>query len=300
MNKTKVSIIGANSYIARNLMTVMKLEEFQVQLYDYQESSLDNYSNYTQVNIMHSESVNQIDVDCDILFMFSGMTGTSNGFDQYESFIDLNEKGLLNVLKRLTDQRSKAKIIFPSTRLIYKGVKNVALTENAEKEFKTVYAINKFACEKYMEMYKNAYDIKYCICRVCIPYGNMVERVSSYGTIEFFLSKALKKENITLYGDGLQKRSFIHIYDLCQMMLMAALDRRCEGEAFNIGGPDTLSILQVAESIASKYNVHVEHLEWPLLTLKLESGDTIFDSSKIENILGYRYQYNYAQWIGDK
>ena len=37
----------------------------------------------------------------------------------------------------------------------------------------------------------------------------------SYGTIGFFLSKAMKKENINMYGDGELKRTFTHVYDIC-------------------------------------------------------------------------------------
>ena len=82
--------------------------------------------------------------------------------------------------------KSTAKIVFPSTRLVYKG-KDEPLLENDTKEFKTIYSINKYACEQYLKMYSDVFDIRYCIFRICVPYGSLLDGVSSYGTAEFFI-----------------------------------------------------------------------------------------------------------------
>ena len=76
-----------------------------------------------------------------------GKTGTITGFGNYEEFIDINEKALLNILNEYRNQHSSAKIIYPSTRLVYRG-DDMPLKEDAVKEFKTIYAINKYACEQ--------------------------------------------------------------------------------------------------------------------------------------------------------
>ena len=76
--------------------------------------------------------MSKLDFACDIVYMFVGRTGTTQGFEEYDNFIDVNERALLNVLTAMKEQKSKAKIIFPSTRLVYKGMPG-KLKEDAEE-----------------------------------------------------------------------------------------------------------------------------------------------------------------------
>jgi len=233
----KIVIVGANSYIARNVIYTLKQhkDEYDISLYDLTEKQVDGRSPYFSVNMMSAESVKKINMNCDAIFMFVGKTGSENGFDDFNLFIDVNEKALLNLLNEYRRQHSSAKIIFPSTRLVYKGKKGL-LKENAEKEFKTIYAMNKYSCEQYLKQYCCIYGIKYCIFRICIPYGTMVENASSYGTTEFMLSKAIKGENITLYGDGSVRRTLTYMGDLCNILIDGAMSDKCLNDTFNVGG----------------------------------------------------------------
>ena len=296
---SKAIIIGANSYIARNLYIVMKeiMPDCNVCLYDYAQTHADSAEAYTSIKILEKESVEKIDFDCDAVFVFVGKTGSMNGFEDSNTFVDINEKALLNILNEYRKQNSKAKIIFPSTRLVYKG-KDKPLTEDSEKEFKTVYAINKFACEQYLEQYRNLYGVKYCIFRICVPYGTLIQNASSYGTAEFMISKAQKGENIILYGDGEVRRTITHISDVCTNMLEGAFSDLCINDIYNIGG-ENYSLKEMAELIALKYGVQVDYVKYPIEAEKIESGSTVFDASKLEK-LGIKARHKYTDWIKEE
>jgi len=298
VNKMKKAIIiGANSYIARNLIKIISDDKTieLTALYDYQDYHYDNAANYHQFDILNTDSYKNVDLDIDEIFFFSGKTGTSAGFDQYDTFIDVNEKGLLNLLTAYREQKSEAKIIFPSTRLVYKGMKG-SLKEDSEKEFKTIYAINKFACEQYLKMYASVYGIKYSIFRICVPYGSLIPGATSYGTAEFMIERAQKGENITLFGDGSMRRTLTYIEDICQTLIRGASHKNCENDIFNIGG-ENYSLNEMAELIAEKYNISIEHTEWPETALKIESGDTVFNSEKLDKILKYKRNMKFKEWI---
>lgn len=292
----KITIVGANSYIARNFIKHIASKEVSLKLYDIGEEHKDGLTAYNKVNLLVKEDIKKIDYDCAIIYLFSGKTGTTNGFSQYEDFIDINEKGLLNFLSGYIANKSKAKIVFPSTRLIYKGCEQ-ALEETAAKEFKTIYALNKFACEKYLEMYNNTFGVSYCIFRICVPFGYIIEDTSSYGTLEFFLNKAKNNENINIYGNGKQKRTFTYIKDLTEVLWLGGINEKCINDVFNIGGSEQLSIKEVAEKIAQRYNVEVVLKEWPELNRKIESGSTVFASKKLDNILNYQYTCTIDEWL---
>lgn len=227
--------------------------------------------------------------------MFVGKTGSANGFEEYDTFIDINERSLLNILNEYRRQGSKAKIIFPSTRLIYKGKKELQ-AEDSEKEFKTIYAINKFACENYLKQYSDIYGIKYCIFRICVPYGTLVPNASSYGTAEFMMSKAIKGENISIYGKGSVRRTITYIEDLCKIMIEGAFNNKCINDVFNIGG-ENYSLKEMAEQIASIYNVSIDYIPWPEMAKKIESGDTVFDDRKLRKNLNFNYNMSFKRWI---
>ena len=292
----KVVIVGANSYIARNVLYSLQNmdEQFEVKLYDYSDSQVDGAANYESVNMTSSDSVKRLDLDCDIIFMFVGKTGSANGFDDFDTFINVNERALLNLLNEYRRQQSKAKIIFPSTRLVYKG-KEGPQKEDSEKEFKTVYAINKYACEQYLEQYNRVFDLQYCIFRICIPYGTMIKNATSYGTAEFMLSKAIKGENISLYGDGSVRRTLTHMEDLFNILSRVALSDKCQNDVFNVGGED-YSLKEMAELIAKKFGVGIDYVSWPEVALKIESGDTVFDDTKLQSLCPYEFKHNFFDW----
>lgn len=291
----KIAIIGANSYIARNVLFKLKNIECELKLYDRAERQIDGEPNYVSIDVLSKESVSKIDFSCDIVFLFVGKTGSINGFEDFDTYININEIALLNILNEYRKQSSSAKIVFPSTRLVYKG-KPGKLFEDSEKEFKTIYAINKYACETYLEQFHKVYGINYCIFRICVPYGTMIPNASSVGTAEFMLSKATKGENISLYGDGTLRRTIIHMEDLCNTLILGAFEDRCINDVYNIGGED-YSLKQMAELIAKKYNVGIDYVIWPDLALKIESGDTVFDDSKLKRIIGNTINNKFEDWI---
>jgi UDP-glucose 4-epimerase len=297
MNKS-VIIIGSNGYIGRHLAKVLANDEYRLKLYDIQSTPPDKEMEpfYKSLDILNKDSLAALDVDADAIFVFSGLTGTSAGFKRYEDFININEVGLLNLLDRLREARSRARVVFPSSRLVYKGLKGGKLKEDDEKEFKTVYALNKFACENYLEMYRQCFGINYSVFRICVPYGHLLGDYS-YGTMGFLLGRARKGENISLYGDGSQRRTFTHISDICFVLKDASFRSDTLNDTFNIGGADDLSMLELAGMVAEKYDVDVEFREWPPLDLAIESGDTVFDSSKLDHLLNYGYKYKLEDWL---
>lgn len=296
-SKKKICIIGANSYIARNLIITLNRssEQYDILLYDYSFQHTDKYVNYSMINILSYESVLSIDFDCDLIFVFAGKTGTLDGFNDYEMFINVNEIGLLNIIKAHIAKKSKAKIIFPSTRLVYKGSDKL-LDEDSPKEFKTVYAMNKYSCEQYLQQYSRMFGISYCIFRICVPYGNLLNDVQSYGTLKFMFDNAKSGNDIILYGDGSVRRTFTYIEDLCRIMILGSVSSNCVNNVFNIGGEE-LSLNEIAQMIAEKYKVNVKYKKWPNDAFYIESGHTVFNDEKIKSRIDFHYSESVKNWL---
>lgn len=279
---SKCAIIGSKGYIGKHLEYYLKQKKNDVACYDVVDSE---DVNYHRCDLTDFDSIRRtIDLKVDYIFMFAGLTGTYVGFDKANAFVNANEMGLINLLNCIRESEFRPKIIFPSTRLVYKGA-DKALKEDDEKEAKTIYAVNKMACENLLYAYRENFDIPYTIFRICVPFGNMFSDDYSFGTIGFFIRQASNERRITLYGDGSIKRTFTSMHDLCKQIVEVGMERVSDGEIYNIGG-HTYSLRNAAEIIANYYKAEVSFISWPERDLKMESGSTYFDSSKIERVMG--------------
>ena len=280
----KSIVIVANGFIGKHIVDYLQRHyEMEVHCYDIVEKA--ELPNYHCVDLMDRQAVEGIDLNVDYIFDFAGLTGTYAGFDAYERYISINEVSLLNLLDAIRKSLYRPKVIFPSTRLLYKGI-DKPLKENDEKESKTIYAVNKLACEGYLQAYYDSFDRPYTVFRICIPYGNLLSTDYSFGTVGFFIKQAKAGKDITLYGGGNIKRTFTHMEDLCRQVIDGAFKTESIGEIYNVGG-EVLSLHDAAEIIAGKYGVKVTAVPWPERDLRIESDHTYFDDTKIQALLHF-------------
>ena len=278
----KIGVIGANGYIGKHIVSYLQ-RHYDVNVDSYDIVTECDLPNYHKVDLTDKESIKGLNLDIDYIFMFAGLTGTYNGFNEYEKFISINELGLLNLLDAIKNSEYRPKVIFPSTRLVYKGV-DKSLKEDDLKECKTIYAANKLACEGYLQAYHDSFDIPYTIFRICLPYGNLLSTDYSFGTVGFFIRQAKAGKDITLYGGGNIKRTFTHMEDLCYQIIEGSFHHESNGQTYNVGG-ETLSLHDAAEIIAAKYGTKVTEIPWPERDLRIESSHTYFDDTKIRSLL---------------
>ena len=278
----KIGVIGANGYLGKHIVSYLQ-RHYDVNVDSYDIVTECDLPNYHKVDLTDKESIKVLNLDVDYIFMFAGLTGTYNGFNEYEKFISINELGLLNLLDAIKNSEYRPKVFFPSTRLVYKGV-DKPLKEDDQKESKTIYAANKLACEGYLQAYHDSFDIPYTIFRICLPYGNLLSTDYSFGTVGFFIRQAKAGKDITLYGGGNIKRTFTHMEDLCYQIIEGSFHHESNGQTYNVGG-ETLSLHDAAEIIAAKYGTKVTEIPWPERDLRIESSHTYFDDTKIRSLL---------------
>lgn len=279
----KAAVIGANGYIGRHISYYLRLQGHHVSCYDVSGPDC------MIVDLTDRLSIKKIDLDVDTIYMFAGLTGTYAGFDKYEKYVNINEITLLNLLDAIRLSPFRPRIVFPSSRLVYKGVE-YAIKEDDEKETKTIYAVNKLACEGYLYAYSNSFEIPFTIVRICVPFGNLMGNDYSFGTLGFMIHLAQTKKEITLYGTGKVRRTFTSMGDLCKQIVNIAASSEGINNVYNIGGV-TYSLVDVADVVAQRYGAKISFVDYPTRDFLIESGSTFFDSSKIEGIIGsFKYE----------
>lgn len=292
----KAITIGAGGYLGSHLANMLKAHGIHNEMYSSRASHLVHFETITPLDVTNRQAFDMLPKDADVIFYFAGLTGTEAGFSNYEKYIQTNEIGLLHLLDWMRHNHSTARLIFPSSRLVYKGQPNSFLTEDSEKTANTLYALNKLSGEYLLDMYQRTFDIDYTVFRICVPYGNELSHHYSFGTIGFMLEKAKMGGPIPVYGTGEGRRTFTHVQDICRNIILGSAIPETKNRTFNIGG-QPFSLIDVAGIIAQRFGVDIAYLNWPELAEKIESGDTLFDDSKLKKAGLGQYQYTFQEWI---
>lgn len=282
------AIFGANGYIGSHLAGYLFSHGEEVCLFDRQEKPSSPGLEYHSCDISSLEFWQNFPVDeFSAIYFMAGLSGVEDSFKNCHDFIGVNVNGLLNLLQRLEPLGTKApKIIFPSSRLVYRGGGEV--TEESPLEARSVYAASKISCECLLQAFHHRYGIPYAVLRIGVPYGEFVNRDYSSGTLFFFKRRVFAGKPIIVYGDGQCSKTYTYIKDLCCLFRIAALSSNVEG-VYNVGGHN-YTLREVAETVASAYNGVVQFAPWPQSASSVEMGNIVLNSTKLSSTIGY-YEY---------
>ena len=281
----KVAIFGANGYIGRHLTGYLYRRNIDFQLFDIQETSADGISVYSKCDVTDDKWWEAFDpTDFNVVFFLVGLSGPERSFQIAERYEDVNVRGLLLLMQKVSYLGKKApKIIFPSSRLVYRGGGSV--TEESPLEARSVYAANKIACESLLSAYYHRYGMPFVALRICVPFGNIVSKEYSYGTLGFFMQQVMSGKPITVYGDGQCTKTYTYIEDLCLVCHKVMVTAGAIG-VYNVGGHD-YSLKEVAEMVVKKHGGRIEYVPWPEEALRVEMGNISLNATKLADVIGF-------------
>ena len=117
--------------------------------------------------------------------------------------------------------------------------------------FQESYSISKITNEVLSLAYGYQKNLHCVIARIFNTIG--IRQSGSYGmVVPRFTSQALKGEPITVYGDGLQTRSFCNVHDVVKALELLLENPKSKGEIFNVGNDRECTILELAQIIKNK------------------------------------------------
>ena len=127
---------------------------------------------------------------------------------------------------------------------------------------RSMYDEAKRFAEAAVATYSRSYDLKTKIVRIFNTYGPRMQ-LNDGRVVTNFIVQALKNENITIYGDGSQTRSFSYVEDTVAGII--SLMNSSEYDVFNIGNPNEMTVGQLAEKIIelTDSTSQIKYLELP-------------------------------------
>lgn len=203
-----------------------------------------------------------------------------------------NIVGSLNIIENCIRTNVK-KFIFSSTGgAIYSPAATLPWNEQSETNPQSPYGLAKATIERYLQLY----PLPHTILRYSNVYGPRQHSKSEAGVVSIFIEKALKGEDLIIFGDGKQTRDFCFVNDVVEANLLAM---GLEG-IYNVSSNTQISVNSVAQMILGKTGgksqiIHAEPVKGELLHTKLSSeklitegwGATCDMEAGIEKTIGY-------------
>ncbi len=174
------------------------------------------------------------------VFHLAASVGNKRSIEHPLVDADINVMGTLKVLEAARRAGCR-KVIFSSSAGIFGELKTLPIEENHPVEPDSPYGCTKLCAEKLCLSYAKLYDLEAVALRYFNVYGPR-QRFDAYGNvIPIFVFQILRGEPISIFGDGEQTRDFVHVRDVVQANVKAALSRGVSG-AFNIASGTRITI----------------------------------------------------------
>ncbi len=221
---------------------------------------------------------------------------TSHPLSMREPLLDLdaNSRSVINLLEAIRRFNKGAKLIHlgTSTQL---GRLQCQMADERHPEFPTdIYSANKSVSEKYVLIYANAYQIPATVIRLSNTFGPRACIYSPEFTFNnYFVGLALQGKELTVFGDGAQKRNVIYVEDAVSAIICALQTEGIAGETFFAVGDNHYSVAEIAEATVKNIGSgKVKYVEWPEERKSIEVGDAIISNKKIKEAFGWVPEYD--------
>jgi UDP-glucose 4-epimerase len=257
-------------------------------MFNIQSIKNDNRFKLILNDIRNFEGVSAAVINQDIIFSCAAFTSHPNSMKEPFVDIDVNCKGIMNLLEASKRFNKEVKFVQIGTstqigRMIHQTV------DELHPEYPVdIYSANKTASEKYVQVYSHAYHMRTTVVRLANNFGPRSNIKSpDFGFMNFFVGLGLKGKDITVFGEGNQLRNISFIDDTVDALIESALSEKTNGEVFFAAADEQYSVRQIAEAISEVVGGKIRNVEWPKDREAIEIGDAVIKNDKIKSLINW-------------
>ncbi len=302
-NKTTILVTGGAGFVGGSLVEglIKDANNFVVVVDNLKTGDKNKLPNAPKDNLKFIQcDVNNLDeirsvfhtFSFDYVFHYAALVGVQRTLENpIEVLKDIN--GIENILK-LSKNTGVKKVIYSSSSEVYgEPVEYPQNEETTPLNSRLPYAIVKNVGEAFLKSYKQEYDLDYVIYRFFNTFG---PKQSKDFVISKFINAALNNNDITIYGDGSQTRTFCYVQNNVEATIKAAFSDTYVNQTINIGNDVETSILDLAKLIikltgSSSKIVHLPPLEEGDMTRRKP------DITKMKQLLGNNKIYTLEEGL---
>jgi UDP-glucose 4-epimerase len=241
-------------------------------------------------DVRQQSTMNYLVREQDIIFNLAGQVSHIDSMQDPYTDLEINCRSQLFILEACRRNNPAVKVVFAGTRQVYGRPDTLPVTEQHLVKPTDVNGINKAAGEYYHLLYNDVFGVRACSLRLTNVYGpRQLIKHNRQGFIAWFIRLAIEDREIQIYGDGSQLRDFVYVDDAADAFLRAGASDASNGQVLNVGGIEPVSHRDLVELLISVAGSgRYRFVEWPPEKKAIDIGDFYADSSRIEQVLGWR------------
>lgn len=250
----KCLVLGGGGFIGSHVCDALLSAGYGVRIFEKERVSKENVEHLLKrIEWIEGDFTNKVQleeivkgVDVIVHAIATTLPKTSNENPVYD--IESNLVSTLHLLEAAKTEKVKKVVFFSSGGTVYGIPQKTPIAEDHPTEPICSYGIQKLAIEKYLNLYRYLHAIDYAVMRIANPYGERQRPLATQGSVIVFLYKAMRGEQIEVWGDGSVVRDFLHVTDVARAVVKL-IEYNGNHRIFNVGGGTGYSLLTVLKEI---------------------------------------------------
>ena len=296
-----VLITGGLGFIGSNLArALVEIGDIEISIVDAllpdQGGNLYNIEDIKDQITLHTADmgndavINHLVGGVDYIFNLAGNISHLDSMLYPQRDLELNCAAQLTLLEACRNFNPHVKIVFTSTRQVYGKPVYLPVDEQHRVAPLDINGIHKLAAEYYHLLYHRVYGTRAVCLRLTNTFGpRQLLNHNRQGFIGWFIRQAIDGEVIELFGEGKQRRDLIYVDDVVEALLLAGASEAAEGEVFNLGVEEPISLAELAEElIRLTGRGSVRCVPFPPERQLIDIGNFYSTSRKIKAVVGWQ------------
>ena len=251
----KILVTGGAGFIGSHIVESYQDKADEIRVLDNLRTGYRHNLNglrhtFIEGSITDRELVKKAVEGIDYIFHLAALVSVPESMAKPGECVDINVHGLLNVLEEAA-AAGVGKLVFASSAAVYGANPTVPKIETMIPEPKSPYAITKLDGEYYLGIFQREGLLETAAIRFFNVFGPRQDPKGAYAAaVPIFIEKAVRGEDITVFGDGGQTRDFIYVKDIAGALSFAVETSGVTG-VFNAGYGGQITINDLAERVIS-------------------------------------------------
>lgn len=293
-------ILGGGGFLGSHLADALLDEGHAVRILDrpnlvrYRPFRPDEPLEWIEGDFLDERHLDAAVEGCDAVYHLVSTTlpRSSNENPAYD--VQTNVMGTLRLLESVRRHRAGRVVLVSSGGTVYGIPRSIPIPETHPTEPLCAYGIGKLAIEKYLHLHHHLHGLDYRVLRLANPFGERQRVSAAQGAVTVFLDRALRGDEIEIWGDGSVIRDYFHVSDAVSAMTRAL---RHEGKRriFNIGSGTGLSLNQLIAAIERLVGTTVHRRHRP--ARPFDVAVSVLDTSLAREDLGWTPKVTFAEGL---
>jgi UDP-glucose 4-epimerase len=296
----KCLVTGGAGFIGSHLVRALLGEGMEVVVLDNlsvgKRENVAAGAKFVEGDIRSSMDVTRALEGVEMVFHEAARVSIRQSVQQFYEDAEINLMGTLNLLRHCPGSHVR-KFIFASSMAVYSDrATSAAIPEDFQTEPLSPYGVSKLAAEKYCLRFAFSHNMDCHVLRYFNTYGPGQALTPYVGVITIFIHALLKGEPPKIFGDGEQRRDFVHVSDIIQANLAVMRSNKPCG-IYNVGTGRATSVNEIADLLCQQLAPEIVPVHLPPQPGELRNS--IADLTKIQADLGFYPKVNLVDRIGE-